>query len=276
MGSSLVKSFVNTNFDTNLTVIMIGDQIWFIAKEVAEVLEYSSVQKALQGVKDKYKKVLSYNECKEISSLTNLVNLTLQSMSQGLKLINKSGLIQLVLNSTKPEAEAFQDWVLEEVIPQVLDKGSYGVSQLSTKQQNILKLFDNKTSDADKAIALKEIVDEETSTANKRAFTSMGRLGGVTTALNAAREALNTANETIKSITSEYDALRESIGQSEEWQSSAQLITNYPEIFGNFKSTSALTRYLKKRNVPHRRSDHPDNTGYLFAVFNVEEAMNVV
>lgn len=210
MVSSLVKSFTNTTFDTNLTVIMIGDQIWFIAKEVAETLEYASTQKALQCVKDKYKKVLSYNECKEISSLTNLVNLTLQSMSQGLKLINKSGLIQLVLNSTKPEAEVFQDWVLEEVIPQVLEKGSYGVSQLSTKQQNILKLFDNKTSDADKAIALKEIVDEETSTANKRAFTSMWRLGGVTSALNAARDALNTANETIKSITSEYDALRES------------------------------------------------------------------
>ena len=274
MGSSLVKSFTNAAFDTNLTVIMIGDQIWFIVKEVAEALDYSSTQMALKGVKDKYKKMFNFDECKEIFSGNQIDYPKINS--NGMYLINKSGLIQLVLNSTKPEAEAFQDWVLEEVIPQVLEKGSYGVSQLSTKQQNILKLFDNKTSDADKAIALKEIVDEETSTANKRAFTSMGRLGGVTTALNAARDALNSANETIKSITSEYDALRESIGQSEEWQSSAQLITNYPEIFGNFKSTSALTRYLKKRNVPHKRSDHPDKTGYLFTIFNVEEAMDVV
>lgn len=274
MGSSLVKSFANTNFDTNLTVIMIGDQIWFIAKEVAAALDYSTTNRALQSVKGKYKRMFNFDECKEIFS--GYQNGTPKINSNGMYLINKSGLIQLVLNSEKPEAEAFQDWVLEEVIPQVLEKGSYGVNQLSTKQQNILKLFDNKTSDADKAIALKEIVDEETSTANKRAFTSMGRLGGVTSALNAARDALNTANETIESITSEYDALRESIGQSEEWQSSARLIANYPEVFGNFKSTSALTRYLKKRNVPHRRSDHPDNTGYLFTIFNVEEAMNVV
>lgn len=274
MESSLVKSFTNTAFDTNLTVIMIGDQIWFIAKEVATTLDYASTNKALQSVKDKYKKVFTYNELQEIFQKYQIG--TFEIPNRGLVLINKSGLIQLVLNSTKPEAEVFQDWVLEEVIPQVLEKGSYGVNQLSTKQQNILKLFDNKTSDADKAIALKEIVDEETSTANKRAFTSMGRLGGVTSALNAARDALNTANETIKSITSEYDALRESIGQSEDWQSSAQLITNYPEVFGNFKSTSALTRYLKKRNVSHRRSDHPDNTEYLFTIFNVEEAMNVV
>lgn len=274
MESSLVKSFTNANFDTNLTVIMIGDRIWFIAKEVAAALDYSSVQKALQSVKDKYKKIFTYDELQAICQSNQIGYFEIPT--RGLTLINKSGLIQLVLNSTKPEAEAFQDWVLEEVIPQVLEKGSYGVNQLSTKQQNILKLFDNKTSDAEKAIALKEIVDEEASTANKRAFTSMGRLGGVTTALNAARDALNTANETIKSITSEYDALRESIGQSEEWQSSAQLITNYPEIFGNFKSTSALTRYLKKRNVPHKRSDHPDKTGYLFTIFNVEDAMNVV
>lgn len=273
MGSSLVKSFTNTAFDTNLTVIMIGAQIWFIAKEVAVTLEYASTQKALQCVKDKYKRMFNFEECKEIFSGNQIGYPKINS--NGMYLINKSGLIQLVLNSTKPEAEAFQDWVLEEVIPQVLEKGAYGVNQLSTKQQNILKLFDNKTSDADKAIALKEIVDEETSTANKRAFTSMGRLGGVTTALNAARDALNTANETIKSITSEYEALKESIGQSEEWQSSAQLITNYPEVFGNFKSTSALTRYLKKRNVSHRPSYHPDNTGYLFTIFNVEEAMNV-
>ena len=274
MGSSLVKSFMNANFDTNLTVIMIGDQIWFIAKEVAEALEYSSVQKALQGVKDKYKKMFNFEECKEIFSGNQIGYPKINS--NGMYLINKSGLIQLVLNSTKPEAEAFQDWVLEEVIPQVLDKGSYGVSQLSTEQQLLLKAFEATKDPIAFAAVIKERDEYIHKTELKRSMTSMGRLGGVTTALNAARDALNTANETIKSITNEYDALRESIGQSEDWQSSAQLITNYPEIFGNFKSTSALTRYLKKRNVPHKRSDHPDNTGYLFTIFNVEEAMNVV
>ena len=273
MESSLVKSFTNAAFDTNLTVIMIGDQIWFIAKEVAEVLDYASTNKALQGVKDKYKKVFAFNELHEIFQKYQIG--TFEIPNRGLALINKSGLIQLVLNSTKPEAEAFQDWVLEEVIPQVLDKGSYGV-QLSTEQQLLLKAFEATKDPIAFAAVIKERDEYVHKTELKRSMTSMGRLGGVTTALNAAREALNSANETIKSITSEYDALRESIGQSEEWQSSAQLITNYPEIFGNFKSTSALTRYLKKRNVSHRPSDHPDKTGYLFTIFNVEDAMNVV
>ena len=172
-----------------------------------------------------------------------------------------------VLNET---AKKFSD-----ILSEVETTGSYGI-QLSTDQQLLLKAFEATKDPIAFAAVIKERDEYIHKTELKRSMTSMGRLGGVTSALNAARDALNTANETIKSITSEYDALRESIGQSEDWQSSAQLITNYPEIFGNFKSTSALTRYLKKRNVPHRRSDHPDNTGYLFTIFNVEEAMNVV
>lgn len=99
MGSSLVKSFANTTFDTNLTVIMIGDQIWFIAKEVAATLEYASTQKALQCVKDKYKRMFNFEECKEIFSGNQIGYPKINS--NGMYLINKSGLIQLVLNSMK-------------------------------------------------------------------------------------------------------------------------------------------------------------------------------
>ena len=53
-------------------------------------------------------------------------------------------------------------------------------------------------------------------------------------------------------------------------------MNNYPEVFGTFKSTNSLTRYLKKRNVLHKLSEHPDSSGYLFTIFKVEEAMNVV
>ena len=247
------------------------DRIWFTE---AQICEWSGMSKTTL-----WRRLNKLEHVGRINGVSDLKQCEMPTNNGGhqdvkiynLNVLNQLAMVELdcpVLNET---AKKFSD-----ILSEVETTGSYGVTQLSTKQRNILKLFDNKTSDADKAIALKEIVDEETYTANKRAFTSMGRLGGVTTALNAARDALNTANETIKSITSEYDALRESIGQSEDWQSSAQLITNYPEIFGNFKSTSALTRYLKKRNVSHRRSDHPDNTGYLFTIFNVEEAMNVV
>lgn len=246
------------------------DKIWFTAKQIEEAL---CVNKRTLN-----RHIEMLETTGDLSSGTNMTQTNLPDSRGSLHettIYNLDAFNKICMTFIDNEVCQQVRQKFSDILSEVETKGSYGVNQLSTKQQNILKLFDNKTSDADKAIALKEIVDEETSVANKRAFTSMGRLGGVTTALNAAREALNTANETIKSITSEYDALRESIGQSEDWQSSAQLITNYPEIFGNFKSTSALTRYLKKRNVSHRPSDRPDKTGYLFTIFNVEEAMNV-
>jgi len=39
-------------------------------------------------------------------------------------IINKSGLYRLILRSNLPEAEAFQDWVTDEVLPAVMDNGA--------------------------------------------------------------------------------------------------------------------------------------------------------
>lgn len=136
--SSLVKSFTNNTLNINLTIIKIDDQIWFIAKEVAELLEYTSTQKALQIVKDKYKRLFKYDDLQGI--FQNNQNGCFEIPNRGLTLVTKSGLIQMVLNSTKPEAEAFQDWVLEEVIPSVLENGSYNVRQQMLPQDYISAL----------------------------------------------------------------------------------------------------------------------------------------
>ena len=123
----IVKSFTNPVLDTNLTVIKIGDEIWFVAKEVAETLEYSDAPHALRLVKEKYKKMFSYNELREVFSGPQNGNFEIPN--RGMYLVNQSGLIELVMSSTKPEAEAFQDWVLEEVIPQIFEKGTYSIEQ---------------------------------------------------------------------------------------------------------------------------------------------------
>ena len=246
------------------------DKVWFTVKQIEEWSKMTN--------RTLYNRLHKLEEVGRISSLQDITKTSIpdslgvlhETTIYNLNVLNQLAMIELdcpILNET---AKKFSD-----ILSDVETTGSYGI-QLSTEQQLLLKAFEATKDPIAFAAVIKERDEYIHKTELKRSMTSMGRLGGVTTALNAARDALNTANETIKSITSEYDALKESIGQSEEWQSSAQLIANYPEIFGNFKSTSALTRYLKKRNVPHRRSDHPDNTGYLFTIFNVEEAMNVV
>ena len=241
------------------------DKIWFTAKQIEEWsgMSTTTLWRRLNKLEEVGRISLFSDMKKEILPTSN--GGAKETTIYNLNVLNQLAMIELdcpVLNET---AKKFSD-----ILSEVETTGSYGISQLSTEQQLLLKAFEATKDPIAFAAVIKERDEYVHKTELKRSMTSMGRLGGVTTALNAARDALNTANETIKSITSEYDALKESIGQSEEWQSSAQLITNYPEIFGNFTSTSALTRYLKKRNVPHKRSDHPDKTGYLFTIFNVE------
>lgn len=247
------------------------DKIWFTVKQIEE----------WSGMTNRtlYNRLNELEECGRIQSLQDFAKIKIpdnNGRDHEMKIYNLNVLNQLAMVEMKNKVLNETAKKFSDILSEVETTGSYGISQLSADQQLLLKAFEATKDPIAFAAVIKERDEYVHKTELKRSMTSMGRLGGVTTALNAARDALNTANETIKSITSEYDALRESIGQSEDWQSSAQLITNYPEIFGNFKSTSALTRYLKKRNVQHKRSDRPDKTGYLFTIFNVEEAMNVM
>lgn len=246
------------------------DRVWFTEAQICEWsgMAHSTMYRKLKILKEKGRICISsdLDKCKMPTNNGGSKEATIYNLN----VLNQLAMVCIESDVLNETAKKFSD-----ILSEVETTGSYGV-KLSTDQQLLLKAFEATKDPIAFAAVIKERDEYIHKTELKRSMTSMGRLGGVTTALNAARDALNTANETIKSITSEYDALRESIGQSEDWQSSAQLITNYPEIFGNFKSTSALTRYLKKRNVPYKRSDHPDKTGYLFTIFNVEEAMNVV
>ena len=247
------------------------DKIWFTEAQICEWsgMSHSTMYRRLKLLEEKGRicNCSDLNKCEIPTNNGGFKETTIYNLN----VLNQLAMVCIESDVLNETAKKFSD-----ILSEVETTGSYGMNQLSTEQQLLLKAFEATKDPIAFAAVIKERDEYIHKTELKRSMTSMGRLGGVTTALNAAMDALNTANETIKSITSEYDALRESIGQSEEWQSSAQLITNYPEIFGNFKSTSALTRYLKKRNVPHKRSDHPDKTGYLFTIFNVEEAMNVV
>ena len=247
------------------------DKIWFTEAQICEWsgMSHSTMYRRLKLLEEKGR----ITSCSDLNktSIPDSLGVLHETTIYNLNVLNQLAMICIESDVLNETSKKFSD-----ILSEVETAGSYGISQLSTEQQLLLKAFEATKDPIAFAAVIKERDEHIHKTELKRSMTSMGRLGGVTTALNAAREALNTANETIKSITSEYDALRASIGQSEEWQSSAQLITNYPEIFGNFRSTSALTRYLKKRNVSHRWSDHPDNTGYLFTIFNVEEAMNAV
>ena len=92
--------------------VTIGDEPWFVGKDVAQVLGYAKTENALaahvdgddtlkQGIAD---------------SLGRIQNTTL---------INESGLYSLILSSKLPGAKEFKRWVTSEILPSIRKHGAY-------------------------------------------------------------------------------------------------------------------------------------------------------
>ncbi len=91
---------------------------WFIAKEVAEILEYSD----------------AFEMTKKLDE-DEVQNLQIAGFgNRGVNVINESGLWSSVLRSTKPEAKTVKKWLTSEVLPAIHKTGSYLAPQ-STAQE---------------------------------------------------------------------------------------------------------------------------------------------
>lgn len=62
----------------------------------------------------------------------------------GENFLTESGVYKLIFKSHKSEAEKFQDWVTDEVLPLIRKNGSYQLPKMSKELQAIL-LLDNRT-----------------------------------------------------------------------------------------------------------------------------------
>lgn len=105
-----IKVFDNDAFGSVRTIDREGD-VWFVGKDVAEILGYTNPSKALADHVDEEDK---------------LNNESLSSLGQrGGWLINESGLYSLVLSSKLPTAKQFKRWITKEVIPSIRKTGGY-------------------------------------------------------------------------------------------------------------------------------------------------------
>ena len=57
----------------------------------------------------------------------------------GENFLTESGVYKLIFKSRKKEAELFQDWVTDEVLPTIRKTGGYGIVQ--TEEDMLTKLF---------------------------------------------------------------------------------------------------------------------------------------
>lgn len=103
--------FKNPEFGQIRTVVIDSDA-WFVGKDVALVLGYADVNKAIAMHVD--------DEDKKLNDKTS------PSFGQrGATIINESGLYSLILSSKLPTAKKFKRWMTSEVLPAIRKTGGY-------------------------------------------------------------------------------------------------------------------------------------------------------
>nr|DAS21807.1 MAG TPA: repressor domain protein [Caudoviricetes sp.] len=90
-------------------------EIWFCGTDVCDILGYTNSRKALQ------------DHCK-VSGVTKRY-ISYPSGRKEAIFINEPNLYRLIIKSRKPEAEPFEAWVFEEVLPQIRKTGKYEIAK---------------------------------------------------------------------------------------------------------------------------------------------------
>lgn len=106
-----VEVFSFSQEKTPIRVQVINGEPWFVAKDVAEALQYSNPRDAIK------------KHCKE-KGVAFCDSLT-EGGIQKLKYINEGNMYRLIVNCTLPKADIFEEWIFDEVLPSIRKTGRY-------------------------------------------------------------------------------------------------------------------------------------------------------
>lgn len=107
-------SVFNFNQNEVRTIVKNDGEIWFVASDVATVLEYSVASAMIRHLDE---------DEKGVSIVHTLGG------EQEVSIISESGLYSATLKSRKPEAKQFKKWITSDVLPSIRKNGGYIVGQ---------------------------------------------------------------------------------------------------------------------------------------------------
>lgn len=137
-----LQIFSNEEFG-QVRTINIDSDVWFVGKDVAEILGYSNTRKALTDHVDDEDKLDGVTIRDSIGR------------EQSPVFINESGLYSLILSSKMPNARKFKSWVTSEVLPTLRKTGHYEMENYSPEMQAIL-MHDKKLVKMDERVTTLE------------------------------------------------------------------------------------------------------------------------
>lgn len=272
--SNSLQLFADKGF--KIRVIMRCAEPWVVAKDVATCIEHSNVSKMCELCRDKDIAIVNG---KEYSN--DLLEYSEGRGNPNITVISEYGLYRILAKCNLPKCEPFESWVFDEVLPSIRKTGSYGMSQISRKDQLFLAIIHSE-SEEERADALKELAEinkqevkaltaerdeavrTKTQYQSNLASQMSGRVGGLTSALNRAR----TENAELK---------EENVTLKDGWWSVSDVarmiarVCKLPRVYANdtlnTKCRIGLRYFAAKRNRMTRMLEvdgmHQDNYGNL-------------
>ena len=110
----------------------IDGEIWFVAADIANILEIMRTNDATEGLEEDEK---------------GTAKIRTPGGMQDMTIISESGLYTLIMRSNKPEAKQFRKWVTGTVLPMIREKGYYAPEDFNVvpvkneQQQNKPKII---------------------------------------------------------------------------------------------------------------------------------------
>ena len=101
--------------------VEVDGEVWFVAKDVCDILELGNVTKALYGLDD------------DESTLLKVSHPQNSGKKLDMNVISEPGLYKLAFKSHKPEAKKFVRWVTHTVLPTIRQTGHFGTSEPSVE-----------------------------------------------------------------------------------------------------------------------------------------------
>jgi anti-repressor protein len=101
------------NFETKeVRTVLIDGEPWWVAKDICEILEYKDITNA---IKLHCKGVAKYHPLQTTGGMQNI------------RIINEPDLYRIIARSNLPEAEKFEKWIFEEILPSIRKTGQYKI-----------------------------------------------------------------------------------------------------------------------------------------------------
>lgn len=131
-----------------IEILIENGKEYFPATEVAKILGYSNPQKAIR------------DHCREDGCTIRSV-IDRLGRTQEKKYINEGNLYRLITKSNLPQAEVFESWVFDEVLPSIRKTGMYATDELLNNPDLAIKAFTRLKEEQEKRIQLEKQIEDQ-------------------------------------------------------------------------------------------------------------------